>query len=83
MLSGSSSQHLARLYTASLRVYILFQVIINVLLRRELYEKNPLSKWVLLGALEILQGRTPNLTPTMLSQLVNASQHTEKSYIHS
>ncbi|CAL4140080.1 unnamed protein product, partial [Meganyctiphanes norvegica] len=56
-------------------------VIINVLLRRALCEKNPLSKWVLLGALEVLQGRTPNLTPTMLSQLVNVSQHTEKSNI--
>ena len=52
----------------------LSKVFMNIILRRALCENDPLSKWVLLGAAEVLQGRTPKLTTTMLSQLVNGSQ---------
>ena len=56
----------------------LSKVFLNILLRRALCESNPLSKWVLLGASEVLQGRTPKLTATMLSQLVNVSQQSKE-----
>ena len=51
----------------------LSKVFMDILMRRALSESNPLSKWVLLGASEVLQGRTPKLTGTMLSQLVYES----------
>ena len=52
----------------------LSKVILNILLRRALVEKNSLSRWILLGASEVLQGRNPKLTPQILSQLNDASQ---------
>ena len=51
----------------------LSKIFMDILLRRALTENNPLSKWILLGASEVLQGRTPKLTATMLSQLVHES----------
>ena len=52
----------------------LSKLIIDVLLRKALITSDPLSKWVLLGTLEILQERTPRLTPSMLANLHNAQQ---------
>ena len=44
----------------------LSKVIINILLRRALFESDPLSKWVILAALEVLQDRKVKLTASML-----------------
>ena len=56
----------------------LSKVIINILLRRALCESNPLSKWVILAALEVLQGRKVKLTASMLKQLVKISEQSEE-----
>ena len=56
----------------------LSKVIINILLRRALFESDPLSKWVILAALEVLQGRKVKLTASMLKQLVKISEQSEE-----
>ena len=56
----------------------LSKVFMDILMRRALCECNPLSKWVLLGASEVLQGSPTKLTATMLSQLVNMSQQSRE-----
>ena len=52
----------------------LSKLIINILLRKAINATDPLSKWILLGATEILSDRVPRLTPTMLANLHNAQQ---------
>ena len=52
----------------------LSKLIINILLRKAISATDPLSKWILLGATEILSDRVPRLTPTMLANLHNAQQ---------
>ena len=52
----------------------LSKLIIDVLLRKALSTSDPLSNWILLGTLEILQERVPRLTPSMLANLHNAQQ---------
>ena len=56
----------------------LSKVIINILLRRALFESDPLSKWVILAALEVLQDRKVKLTASMLKQLVKISERSEE-----
>ena len=56
----------------------LSKVIINILLRRALFESDPLSKWVILAALEVLQDRKVKLTASMLKQLVKISEQSEE-----
>ena len=57
----------------------LSKVIINILLRRALFESDPLSKWVLLAALDVLQDKKVKLTASMLNQLVKLSEQSEES----
>ena len=57
----------------------LSKAFMGIILRKALSENNPLSKWILLGASEVLQGRVPKLTPTMLSKLVDTSQQSQVS----
>ena len=52
----------------------LSKLTMNILLRKALTVNDPLSKWILLGATEVLQDRVPRLTPTMLSNLHTAQQ---------
>ena len=56
----------------------LSKVIINILLRRALFESDPLSKWVILAALEVLQDKKVKLTASMLKQLVKISEQSEE-----
>ena len=56
----------------------LSKVIINILLRRALFESDPLSKWVLLAALDVLQDKKVKLTASMLNQLVKLSEQSEE-----
>ena len=46
---------------------------LNVLLRRALSEENPLSKWILLGSVEILQGRSLRIPAATLAELASWS----------
>ena len=55
------------------------KVIINILLRRALFESDPLSKWVILAALDVLQDKKVKLTASMLNQLVKLSEQSEES----
>ena len=57
----------------------LSKVIINILLRRALFESDPLSKWVILAALDVLQDKKVKLTASMLNQLVKLSEQSEES----
>ena len=56
----------------------LSKVIINILLRRALFESDPLSKWVILAALDVLQDKKVKLTASMLKQLVKLSEQSEE-----
>ena len=56
----------------------LSKVIINILLRRALFESDPLSKWVILAALDVLQDKKLKLTASMLKQLVKLSEQSEE-----
>ena len=56
----------------------LSRVIINILLRRALFESDPLSKWVILAALDVLQDKKVKLTASMLKQLVKLSEQSEE-----
>ena len=56
----------------------LSKVIINILLRRALFESDPLSKWVILAALDVLQDKKVKLTASMLNQLVKLSEQSEE-----
>ena len=56
----------------------LSRVIINVLLRRALFESDPLSKWVILAALDVLQDKKVKLSASMLTQLVKLSEQSEE-----
>ena len=57
----------------------LSKVIINILLRRALFESDPLSKWVILAALDVLQDKKVKLTASMINQLVKLSEQSEES----
>ena len=52
----------------------LSKLTINILLRKALSVNDPLAKWILLGATEVLQDRVPRLTSSMISDLNNAQQ---------
>ena len=54
------------------------KVIINILLRRALFESDPLSKWVILAALDVLQDKKIKLSASMLTQLVKLSEQSEE-----
>ena len=56
----------------------LSKVIINILLRRALFESDPLSKWVILAALDVLQDKKVKLSASMLTQLVKLSEQSEE-----
>ena len=53
----------------------LSKLTINILLRKALSVNDPLAKWILLGATEVLQDRVPRLTSSMLSNLYTAQQN--------
>ena len=57
----------------------LSKVIINILLRRALFESDPLSKWVILAALDVLQDKKIKLSASMINQLVKLSEQSEES----
>ena len=57
----------------------LSKVIINILLRRALFESDPLSKWVILAALDVLQDKKIKLSASMITQLVKLSEQSEES----
>ena len=54
------------------------RVIMNILLRRALFESDPLSKWVILAALDVLQDKKVKLSASMLTQLVKLSEQSEE-----
>ena len=56
----------------------LSKVIINILLRRALFESDPLSKWVILAALDVRQDKTIKLSASMITQLVKLSEQSEE-----
>ena len=53
----------------------LSKLTINILLRKALSVNDPLAKWILLGATEVLQDRVPRLTSSMLSNLYTAQKN--------
>ena len=57
----------------------LSKVIINILLRRALFESDPLSKWVILAALDVLQDKKIKLSASMITQLVKLSGQSKET----